>query len=75
MRSEEGYWKDFSELESNLMQKANDMYTLDERVVGSSMGLFLILGHWTKIRPQNSNGLAKYVYCEKPSEHLQKANI
>jgi hypothetical protein len=64
VRSEEGYGKDFSELESNFMQKANDMYTLDERVVGSGMGLFLILGHWTKIWPQNSNGPAKCVYCE-----------
>jgi hypothetical protein len=36
--------------------EANDMYTLDEGVVGSGMGLFLIVGHWPKIRPQNSKG-------------------
>jgi hypothetical protein len=29
--------------------------TLDEGVVGS-MGLFLIVGHWPKILPQNSKG-------------------
>ncbi len=32
----------------------NDMYTLDEGVLGSGKRLFLIVGHWLKIRPQNS---------------------
>jgi hypothetical protein len=27
-----------------------------KEVVGSDMGLFLIVGHWPKIRPQNSKG-------------------
>jgi hypothetical protein len=27
---------------------------IDEGVVGSGMGLFLIVGHWPKILPQNS---------------------
>ncbi len=35
---------------------SNDVYTLDEGVVMSAMGLFLIVGHWPKIRPQNSKG-------------------
>ena len=37
----------------------NDMYTLDEgnrKVVESGMGLFLSVGHWQKIWPQNSKG-------------------
>jgi hypothetical protein len=29
---------------------------IDEGVVGSGMGLFLIVGHWPKILPQNSKG-------------------
>ncbi len=32
------------------------LYRLDEGVVGSRMGLFLIGGHWPKILPQNSKG-------------------
>ncbi len=32
------------------------MYRLDEGVIGSGMGLFLIVGHWLKILPQNSKG-------------------
>ncbi len=37
---------------------SHDMYIdLDEGVVGSGMGLFLIVGHcWPKILPQNSKG-------------------
>ncbi len=34
----------------------NDMYRLDGDVVGVGMGLFLIVGHWPKILPQNSKG-------------------
>jgi hypothetical protein len=32
------------------------IYRLDEGVVGGGMGLFLIVGHWPKILPQNSKG-------------------
>jgi hypothetical protein len=37
----------------------HDMYTLDDgkrKGVGSCMGLFLSVGHWPKILPQNSKG-------------------
>jgi hypothetical protein len=36
---------------------------IDEGVVGSGMGLFLIVGHWPKILPQTQNGPGKCVYC------------
>jgi hypothetical protein len=36
---------------------------LDEGVVGSGMGIFLMGGHWPKILPQTSEGAAKCVYC------------
>ncbi len=32
------------------------LYRLDEGVVGSGMGLFLIVCHWPKIMPENSKG-------------------
>ncbi len=35
---------------------ASDMYRLDEGVVGSGMGLYLIVDNWLKILPQNSKG-------------------
>ncbi len=36
------------------MDKTIDIYTLDEGVKGSGMVLFLFVGHWMKIGPQNS---------------------
>ncbi len=39
--------------------ETNDMYTLDEGKStgeGSGIGLFLNVGHWLKIGPQNSKG-------------------
>ncbi len=36
--------------------RGNDIYRLDEGVVGSGMGLFLTVGHWPKILLQNSKG-------------------
>jgi hypothetical protein len=42
------------------------MYRLDEGVVGSGKGLSLIVGHWLKILPQNSNQpnmCTVYMYC------------
>ena len=34
------------------------IYKLDEGMEGSGMGLFLIVGHWTKLLPQNSKGVS-----------------
>jgi hypothetical protein len=36
---------------------------MDEGVLGSGMGLFLIGGHWPKILLQNSKDAAKCVSC------------
>ncbi len=39
--------------------RIKDMYLtsdIDEVMVGSGVGLFLIVGHWLKILPQNSKG-------------------
>ncbi len=37
-----------------LLGLINDMYRLDEGVIESGVDLFLIVGHWLKIVPQNS---------------------
>ncbi len=34
----------------------NDMYRLDEGVLGGGIGLFLIVGHWPKLLSQTSKG-------------------
>jgi hypothetical protein len=42
----------------------NDMYIyIDEGVLGSGMGLFLIGGHWSKILPQNSKDASQLNVC------------
>jgi hypothetical protein len=53
---------------------SNDVYTLDERVAGSGMGIFVIVGHWPKIRPQTSKGTSKicvygYMVYSPPNPH------